>query len=53
MLDLKDLQEEEAESFEIHKLPAYQDTHIPYIYAYIHIFNEYIWLLIYMYMHKI
>lgn len=37
MLDLKDLQEEEAESFEIHKLPAYQDTHIPYIYVYIHI----------------
>lgn len=50
MLDLKDLQEEEAESFEIHKLSAYQDTHIPYVYTH---FNEYMWLLIYMYMHKI
>lgn len=32
MLDLKDLEAEEADNFETHNLPAYQDTHIPHVF---------------------
>lgn len=33
MLDLKELQEEEAGNFETPKLPAFQDTHTFYMYV--------------------
>lgn len=52
MLDLKVLQE--AENFGTHKLPACQDTHIPYVFhmrIYTFLMNTYDYS--YVHMHKI